>query len=270
VWEGHDYIPLVFERWLKDKNCHFYGVDADGRVVAVGNLHLIENKRTGWMEGLRVHPDFRGKGYANELTRFFVGKGEDLGVERLRYTTGENNFVSLKLAANAGFTRVLDKAVYWCAKPKKMLKSQGYSPIEEEKLEKVYQLLKTNRDLIPRNVLIYDWKAVDATAENLLEIGHTRGFFVAFKADKLDSLSLGHSKEDLESTWGFTVHASDSAGFLAHLSFHVNRAIESHSSQIMITFEKEFEKILTQTDFGCEEQDNIHLVLVERQIKRTS
>jgi ribosomal protein S18 acetylase RimI-like enzyme len=117
VWEGHDYVPSVFEQWLKDRNSYFCGVEVDSRVVAFGNLRLIENKRTGWMEGLRVHPDFRGRGYANDLTRFLVRKGEKLRADRLRYTTGENNVASLKLASNAGFSRLLDKTVFWCMRP---------------------------------------------------------------------------------------------------------------------------------------------------------
>src|SRR4030042_626925 len=103
VWEGHDYLPSVFESWLNDENSHFYGVEQDVRVVAVANLRLLEGGRTGWMEGLRVHPDYRGKGYANAMTQFLVRKAEDLDVARLRYTTGDNNAASLRLASMAGF-----------------------------------------------------------------------------------------------------------------------------------------------------------------------
>ena len=264
VWEGHDYLPLVFEQWLKDKNSYFYGVEVDGRVVAVGNLHLIDNKRTGWMEGLRVHPDFRGRGYANDLTRFLVQKGEDLGVDRLRYTTGENNAASLKLAYNAGFSRLLDKAVFWCTKPKKAPQVRGYPPIEEAKPKRAYELLKTNPGLVPHGVLIFDWEAVDSTLENFREIGQTHGFFVALKKERLDSMSFGRSRKDLEKTWSFTVYANDPLGFRAHLSFNMERALEIQAYTVMSTYEKLYEGTLSQVRFGCEGHDAGHLVLLER------
>jgi hypothetical protein len=47
VWEGHDYLPAVFESLLNDENGHFYGVEVDDRVVVVANLRLLESGRTG-------------------------------------------------------------------------------------------------------------------------------------------------------------------------------------------------------------------------------
>jgi GNAT superfamily N-acetyltransferase len=264
VWEGHDYVPLVFEQWLKDKNSYLCGVEVDGRVVAFGNLHLIENRKTGWMEGLRVHPDFRCRGYANDLTRFLVRKGEDLGVDRLRYTTGENNAASLKLALNAGFSRLLDKAVFWCTKPKRAPPVRGYVPIEEAEPQRAYELLKSRPSLVPHGVLILDWRAVDSTLENFKEIGQTHGFFVALKKGRLDSLSFGRSRTDLEKAWGFTVHASDPLGFRAHLSFNMKRALEVQADTVVCTYEKLYEDILSQVSFGCEEQDTGHLILLEK------
>jgi N-acetylglutamate synthase-like GNAT family acetyltransferase len=270
VWEGHDYLPGVFESWLNDENSHFYGAEVDGRVVAVANLRLLEGGRTGWMEGLRVHPDCRGKGYANEMTHLLVQKAEDLGVERLRYTTGDNNAASLRLASMAGLQRLLEKAVFWCVKPKKASTVQGYLPIEEATPARAFALLETNPSLVPQRVLVYDWKAADSTPENFKEIGQDHEFLVALKNGKLDSMSFGHSRQDLEKTYGFTVYASDSKGFLAQLSLNMTRALELGSDSVMGTFEREFEETLQQVDFGCDERDTGHLVLLEKQLKQTN
>jgi GNAT superfamily N-acetyltransferase len=264
VWDGHDYVPSVFEQWLKDENSYFYGVEVDDRIVAFGNLRLIENKRTGWMEGLRVHPDFRGRGYANDLTRFLIRKGEDLGVNRLRYTTGENNAASLKLASNAGFSRLLDKAMFWCMKPKRASPVRGYVPIEEAEPPRAHELLKSNPSMVPHGVLIFDWRAVDSTLENFKEIGQTHVFFVALKSGRLDSMSFGRSRTDREKTWGFTVHASDPLGFRAHLSFNMKRALEVQAETVACTYEKLYEGSLSRVSFGCEEHDTGRLVLLEK------
>jgi len=270
VWEGHDYLPSVFEPWLNDENSCFYGVEVDGRVVAVANLHLVEVGRTGWMEGLRVHPDYRGRGYANELTRFLMCKAEDMEVQRLRYTTGDNNAASLRLASMAGFQRLLEKTVFWCIKPKKASQLRDSLPIAETAPERVCELLRTNPNLIPHGVLIYDWKALDSTPASFKEIGQTHKFYVALRQGKLDSLSFGHSRQDTEKGWGFTIYASDSAGFLAQISLNMTRALELGSNWVMGTYGREFEGTLQQVDFGCEEKDIGHMVLFEKQIKQAN
>ena len=91
TWDGHDYLGTVFDEWVNDPKCDFVGVEVEDRVVAVANLRLIEGGCTGWLEGLRVHPDFRQRGYANEITAYLVAEGERLGVGRLRYTTSDRN-----------------------------------------------------------------------------------------------------------------------------------------------------------------------------------
>jgi hypothetical protein len=220
------------------------------------------------MEGLRVHPEFRGKGYANDLTRFLVQKGGDLGVDRLRYTTGENNAASLKLASNAGFSRLLEKAVFWCRKPKKAPAVRGHLPIEQAKPERAYDLLKTDPSLVPHGVLIFDWRAVDTTLKNFKEIGQSHEFFVALEKRRLDSMSFGRSRTDREKTWGFTVYAHDPLGFRAHLSFNMKRALEVQADTVMGTYEKLYEGILSQMRFGCEDHDTGHLVLLELKMKK--
>jgi hypothetical protein len=187
-----------------------------------------------------------------------------LGVNRLRYTTGENNAASLKLASNAGFSRLLDKAVFWCMKPKRALPVRGYVPIEEAEPRRAHELLKSNPSLVPRGVLIFDWRAVDSTLENFKEIGQTHVFFVALKSGRLDSMSFGRSRTDREKIWGFTVHASDPLGFRAHLSFNMKRALEVQAETVACTYEKLNEDTLNRVSFGCEEHDTGRLVLLEK------
>lgn len=42
VWEGHDYVPFVWDRWLRDPNGAVLVADRDGRAVGLQHavLHL--------------------------------------------------------------------------------------------------------------------------------------------------------------------------------------------------------------------------------------
>ena len=267
IWEGHDYLSSVVDQWLQDQNSNFYGVEVDGHVVAVGNLRLVEGGRTGWMEGLRVHPEYRGRGLANDITRHIVGRAEHLGVGRLRYTTSDENVASLKLAKMAGFSKILRMAVSWHDKLKQIPAPADYPPVTKRIPETACDLLKTNVHIIPRGILIYDWKALDSTRKSLEEIGKTHTFYIALKRRKVDSLSIGcRGQTPNEPYWSFTIYATDSNGFLSQLSHSVAMALKHGVNVIMCTFEARFEKTLNELDLGSEEHQQTHLVLLEKQM----
>jgi GNAT superfamily N-acetyltransferase len=266
VWEGHDYLPSVADRWLRDPNSHFIGVEVQGHIVAVGNLEVIEDGRTGWMEGLRVHPDFRGRGFAKDITRYFVEKAELLGLQRLRYTTSATNVASLKLAKMNGFSRILRMAVCWQFKLKPMPSDIDYPPIRKQSPKRACNLLTTKPNIVPHGVLTYDWKTLDNTCKNIEEIGKTHTFYIALKNEKVDSLSFGHLRQEPSSTWSFTTYANDPLGFLSQLHHNVTIAMKKGLASIACTFETKFVKTLNEVDSGSAEREETQLVLLEKQM----
>jgi N-acetylglutamate synthase-like GNAT family acetyltransferase len=266
VWDGHDYLPAVAEQWLHSPRSRFYGVEVDGHVVAVGNLEFIEDGSTGWMEGLRVHPDYRGKGLANNLTQHIVQEAEQFGVKRLRYTTSARNAASLKLAKMAGFSKILTMSVFWHMSPKMIVASTNCSKIRKRNKETVWKLLNTNSSIVLSGILIYDWKALDNTCRNIEEIGKTHAFYIAVTKGKVDSLSFGHVRQEPDRTWSFTIYASDSDGFLCQLSRNQATALRKGFSSIACTYETRFEKVLNELDLGSEEYHGTRLVLLEKKM----
>ena len=266
IWDGHDYIPSVANEWLKDPNCQFYGSEMNGHVVAVGNLRLVENGQTGWMEGLRVHPDYRGKGLARELTRYLVEKAESLGLQRLRYTTANRNTASLKLAKMAGFSRVFTMSVFWHLNPKTVSPIEGYPSIRKASPARTHNLLQTNPSIVPHEILVYDWKALDNTLQNLEEIGKTHKSYIATKKGKADSLSFGHPRrEPGQAWWSTTMYAADLEGLTSQLTHNQVVASKQGIKSIVCTFETKFEKAL-RVSVGWEtgEHWGIRLVLLEK------
>ena len=269
TWDGHDYLGTVFDEWVNDPKCDFVGVEVEGRVVAVGNLRLIEGGRTGWLEGLRVHPNFRQRGYANEITAYLVAEGERLGVGRLRYTTSDRNVESLKIAAKAGFSRVLELAVFWATGVKMSPPTRVHYVLEEAGPNALYDLLRNNVDIVPGGVLVYDWKALEFSPQSLKEIGKDHRFYVGLKNGKVDSLSFCHLRPDRKDQpwWSFTVYAHDSDGVLGQVSHVVRVALNEGLNTAMVTFEKRFEEVVSELELGADEQDISHLVMLEKKIR---
>ena len=67
IWDGYDYLPQVFNRWVNDKNGCFLGLLHNNQIVALGKYSILLDNQ-GWLEGLRVHPNYRGQGFANKIS----------------------------------------------------------------------------------------------------------------------------------------------------------------------------------------------------------
>ena len=265
IWEGHDYLPSVFDDWVKDPKSYTCGVEADGRLVAVANLRLIENGRTGWMEGLRVHPEHRGKGFADTLTRHLIEKAEDLGVQRLRYTTSTENEASLKLAEKFRFVKALEMGVFWHPNPKPIHSESNYPRIRKSNPSEVYKLLQDNPHLVPHRILFYDWKALDSTLKSLKMLGKSQEFYIALEEVKTTSLSIAYLRRGPEqSTWAFTIYATETPSFLSHLAHNIAEASRQGVSAVMGTYGIDFEKTLRDVGGILEEHWSTHMALLEK------
>jgi len=71
IWDGGDYIPLVWEEWMADPDGLLGVAEMHGRVVGVFKLTKFQEGEW-YMEGLRVHPDFQGKGVASHIQDYIL------------------------------------------------------------------------------------------------------------------------------------------------------------------------------------------------------
>lgn len=100
VWDGHDYIPEVFEEWVGDPGAWFQAGELGGEVVGVQRLRPIAPKVV-WYEGLRVAPELRRQGVARAMLEAAVAQARGLGFEEVRLATA--NPGAIALFRSAGF-----------------------------------------------------------------------------------------------------------------------------------------------------------------------
>jgi len=149
-----------------------------------------------------------------------------------------------------------------------MTRPENYPQIRKSNSERVYKLLKKDPNMVPLGILVFDWKALDVTLQNLREIGKTHQFYVAKKKQKTDSLSFGCSRREAEQAWwSFTIYAADPSGFLSQLSHNIAMASQRGFSSIGCTFETKFEQVLDKVPWGSEEHEGMHLILFEKQVR---
>lgn len=66
TWSWGDYIDYVWDEWLSNPNGRLLVATADSKPVGVANMQMLD-KANVWLEGLRVHPDYRRQGIARAL-----------------------------------------------------------------------------------------------------------------------------------------------------------------------------------------------------------
>jgi GNAT superfamily N-acetyltransferase len=111
VWGGHDYIPSVWDDWIKDKDNEMYVVEVDGVPVGMNRLRFLEDG-SAWFEGVRVHPDYRGRGLASMLGANSMKVARESGAKVFRLTSGSRNRTAHRQIARIEFEEVARFSVY--------------------------------------------------------------------------------------------------------------------------------------------------------------
>ena len=109
VWEGHDYIPRVFDRWVSDAGAEFQAAEIDGGVVGVQRLRPYAPGLM-WYEGLRVAPENRRQGVARAMLRAAIEESREQGFHEIRLATRDEPAIAL--FESIGF-RLLVEVKWW-------------------------------------------------------------------------------------------------------------------------------------------------------------
>jgi GNAT superfamily N-acetyltransferase len=105
IWGGHDYVPHVWHEWLADPEGILAVAEYSGQVVGFGKLtHLSQDQ--WWLEGLRVHPGFQGRGIATHIYRYLLEIYRRLGQGTVRLVTSSKRKKIHHLSERFGFSRL--------------------------------------------------------------------------------------------------------------------------------------------------------------------
>ncbi|MFO7810256.1 MAG: GNAT family N-acetyltransferase [Candidatus Delongbacteria bacterium] len=110
IWEGHDYLPLVFDSWVNDKKGMFIAaVDENNELVGFEKLTMLSDG-DAWIEGLRKDMSSGVKGVGRFLTQYILRElAKDSKIKTIRFATYFSNNESIGLFSKLGF-RVLERS----------------------------------------------------------------------------------------------------------------------------------------------------------------
>jgi GNAT superfamily N-acetyltransferase len=168
IWEGHDYIPLVFDEWVADAGAAFQAAEVDGIVVGLQRLRPY-GPRLMWYEGLRVASSHRRQGLARVMLSSAIAEAREQDFGEMRLATGNPD--ALRLFESAGFQRVLD--VQWWHGPR-IEGGEGARIPEPVEAERLWSAIATSPGLELYHGVTADFNgARDIGVEELARLAET-------------------------------------------------------------------------------------------------
>jgi len=102
TWEHGDYIESVWDVWVNDSLGKLFVAEVDKKPVGIMHVTLL-TPDYAWMDGARVHQDYRRMGVATELNKACMKWAKDMGAKKIGLLIMENNYPAQKAAEKIGF-----------------------------------------------------------------------------------------------------------------------------------------------------------------------
>jgi ribosomal protein S18 acetylase RimI-like enzyme len=121
TFEWGDYIDQAWDFWYSERNGILLVAEDDEEynrqskkrsVIAVSHVSLCPNNKNVWLEGIRVHPNFRRRSVATELLKMMILYGKEHGAEEASAMVAANNIASQLMMESNGFA-VISKWSYY-------------------------------------------------------------------------------------------------------------------------------------------------------------
>ena len=143
TWEGHDYIPQVWADWLADPEGLIAIAEYGGRAVGLVKLSRL-GKAEWWLEGLRVHPQFKGRGFASHLFGYILDYWRRLcrdnpGPNIVRLITASDNLAVQHMCDRLGFTKIVEYGFFGADTLQETARA-SFTPISLDEVSQAYDI----------------------------------------------------------------------------------------------------------------------------------
>jgi len=159
VWGGHDYIPSVWDHWMRNKRGKMFVVEAEGTPVGMNRVRFLEDG-SAWFEGARVHPAFRGRGFATLLGNNSMKFARSRGASVYRLTSGSRNRAAHRQIRRMKFREVTRFSVYEPPKARELRPTGRATQVSSGDLRTAMRLFRQAREFrLGRGVHWHDFSA---------------------------------------------------------------------------------------------------------------
>ncbi|MEM3622394.1 MAG: GNAT family N-acetyltransferase [Candidatus Bathyarchaeia archaeon] len=190
TWSWGDYIPNVWDKWLKDKNGRVFIATINN--VPVGISHLsIDKPNEVWLSGARTDPKYRRMGVATAITTKCLEYAKKKGAKVARLVTESDNAAARTLLQKLGFKQIAEYVEMTTEKITEE-KSKNSKWMEENEIKAVWDYLQNSegyRKAAGLYTVLFHWFSLE---KNDLKrfIKQRKAILHANEEDKIDGLTL--------------------------------------------------------------------------------
>jgi GNAT superfamily N-acetyltransferase len=260
-----DYIPEVWNQWVKDSKGMFFVADLHGTAVGLGK---ITEHRPGelWLEGLRVDPTFRGHGIGRAIQDFTWDKALSFKPKYIRYATGSYNKISIHLGKSKGMKIINTYDEMWC-KASKADETRLVPARPSEAAEIMALLRRDPRHKLWKGFYLEGWKAMTLDEALLHKLIKEKRVYAYFDRRGLSGVTmLIQSKDKKYVTFGNTVAGDErTLRLVLREARRLGALLEGRVMEMIFPRSPWYRKVIKGT--GWRHTLPIHMVLLEYQNK---
>lgn len=165
TWSWGDYVPKVWDKWLKKRNGGVFVATVDS--VPVGISHLsVDKPYEVWLSAARTDPNYRRMGVATAITRKCLEYAKKKGAKVARLVTESNNKAAQAVVEKLGFKQIAEfvEMVTEDVKDERSKKSRW---AEKDQLETIWNYLQSSETYgkaAGLYTILFHWFSLDKDA----------------------------------------------------------------------------------------------------------
>lgn len=165
TWSWGDYVPKVWDRWLKEKNGGVFVATIDGMPVGISHLN-VDKPGEVWLSAARTDPNYRRMGVATAITRKCLEYAKKKEAKVARLVTGSNNKAAQAVVEKLGFKSVAEfvEMVTKNVTDEISKKSRFAEKDETEEIWSYLQNSKTFRSAAGLYTVLFHWFSLEKAA----------------------------------------------------------------------------------------------------------
>ena len=198
TWSWGDYIEYTWDDWLHNPDGRLFVATVNGQVAGIVHVRML-TAIDAWLQGLRVAPQFRRQGLAEELNNAALLEAMQRGAKYVRLLIGSDNTASIRVAGRLFMRQVASVSLLTAAPQLNSTRSS------EEKaqlatladLDEIIDYLNVS-NIFPLSGGLYyvSWTAYPITAELLETKIKAQQVYLLRRWNRLDGLAIAEVREE--------------------------------------------------------------------------
>jgi len=158
TWSWGDYVPKVWDKWLKQRNGGVFVATINGMPVGISHLS-VDKPHEVWLSAARTDPKYRRMGVATAITRKCLEYAKKKGAKVARLVTGSNNEAAQAVLETLDFEPIAEfvEMVTENVTDERSKKSRWAEKDETEEIWNYLQNSETYRSAAGLYTVLFHW-----------------------------------------------------------------------------------------------------------------